>query len=181
MIDFEYNIVRSRRKRTLGIVIGRDGSVEVRIPWHASETDARRFLEEKQDWVRKNRARVLERRELSKARNWDQVRAEIYPWICSGGGRMFMDKVASWAERMGVEYNRIAIRDVRSRWASCSSKRNLSFSWKVFVMPERLVDYLIVHELAHLKHMNHSPAFWAVVKEYIPDYKARIGEFENYL
>jgi len=181
MIDFEYEIVRCKRKRNLSIAIGQDGKVEVRIPFYTPLYEAERFVEEKQDWIRKSRTKMLTRSERSAAHNWDQVRTDIYPWIRGGGGKMFRDKVAYWADRMGVEYNRVTVKDISTRWASCSSKKNLSFTWKVFVMPERLVDYLVVHELAHLKHMNHSPEFWSVVSTYIPDHKARRKELEEYV
>lgn len=181
MSDFEYTIVRSSRKRTMGITIDNEGNVEVRIPRRVTIREAEAFVEEKHDWIVKNREKMLARKEKHDAHDWDRVRDEIYPWIRGDGGRQFREKVASWAQRMGVEYNRITIRDISSRWASCSAKGNLSFTWKIFVMPERLADYLVVHELAHLKQMNHSPEFWNIVSTYIPDYKILKKELEEYV
>lgn len=73
----------------------------------------------------------------------------------------------------GFEFNRVAIRNQRSRWGSCSKQGNLNFNYKIVLLPEHLADYIIVHELCHLQEMNHSPKFWELVAQTIPDYTAR--------
>ena len=180
MTERTYKIIRSKRK-TIGIVVDQNGDVEVRIPYWATVAQADEFVKEKSEWIEKTKHRLIERREKSEAHDWDSVKAETYPWIEGMGGKLFTDKVKSWADRMGVTYNHVSIKDVSSRWGSCSGKGNINFSWKVFVMPERLVDYIIVHELAHRKFMNHSEMFWNEVAGYIPDYKNRRKELNNYL
>ena len=85
-----------------------------------------------------------------------------------------------WSERMGVEYNSVRIKNTRSRWGSCSSKGNLNFSFKVAFLPDHLRDYIVVHELAHLTYLDHSPRFWALVARYIPEYPAYKRELDLY-
>ena len=70
-------------------------------------------------------------------------------------------------------WNRVAIRNPRRCWGSCTSLKNLNFSYKLLFLPPELADYIIVHELCHLKELNHGPAFWALVAEQVPDYRAR--------
>lgn len=112
----------------------------------------------------------------------DQGQKEnTYAWLHGYGRIMFREKLNFWSERMGVIYNRVRIKDVKTRWGSCSSKSNLNFSWKLFIIPERLLDYVIVHELAHLKQMNHSKEFWDIVEKYLPDYKIRRAELKRYI
>ena len=84
--------------------------------------------------------------------------------------KIFPERTAYFAKRMGVTYNRITIREQKTRWGSCSSAGNLNFNWKLLLMPPELLDYVVVHELAHRKEMNHSPRFWAIVEKELPDY-----------
>lgn len=83
-------------------------------------------------------------------------------------------RLAHWNELYGHTYKRVAIRNQRSRWGSCSSKQNLNFNYRIVFLPESLVDYIIVHELCHLAEFNHSAAFWNHVARAIPDYQERI-------
>lgn len=81
------------------------------------------------------------------------------------------NRVENIAFENGFEYNNIAIRDQSTRWGSCSSKKNLNFNWRLIFAPEDILDYVIVHELCHLKEMNHSKKFWDLVGSIAPNYK----------
>lgn len=83
------------------------------------------------------------------------------------------ERVRLYAERMQVSYGKISVKDQKTRWGSCSSLGNLNFNWRLVLMPEEILDYVVVHELAHRKEMNHSRAFWAEVERILPDYKER--------
>lgn len=82
-------------------------------------------------------------------------------------------RVEYFAPQVGVTYNRIFIKEQKTRWGSCSSLGNLNFNWKLILLNEELLDYVVVHELAHRKQMNHSPTFWAEVERVLPDYRER--------
>jgi predicted metal-dependent hydrolase len=82
-------------------------------------------------------------------------------------------RVWELASEYGIEYNRIRITSARTRWGSCSSKKNLNFSYRLMLVPQDVIDYVIIHELAHLKHMNHSKKFWSHVESMMGDYKIR--------
>ena len=82
-----------------------------------------------------------------------------------------LERTAQISEQMGTTYYRVAIRAQRSRWGSCSRDNNLNFNWKLIFMPPEVIDYIIIHELAHTVHHNHGPHFHALVAKYCPDYK----------
>lgn len=81
-------------------------------------------------------------------------------------------RVAQWAAQMGVSYGRVAIRFQKSRWGSCSSKGNINLNAVLMFCPAEVRDYVVIHELAHRREMNHSPRFWAIVEKYCPTYRA---------
>lgn len=90
---------------------------------------------------------------------------------------LFLEVVERRAEEMGVLVGRIRVGDQRSRWGSCSAKGTISLNWRLVMAPVEVLDYLVVHELAHRKEMNHSGRFWGVVEEYCPRYR----EWEEWL
>jgi len=82
-------------------------------------------------------------------------------------------RVSYWAGVLGLEYNRVCIKDQRTLWGSCSGKKNLNFNWRLTAAPPEALDYVVIHELCHLREMNHSKKFWAHVSGVCPDYKVR--------
>lgn len=85
--------------------------------------------------------------------------------------RVILERLEYFAPLCGVEFKRVAIRDTKRNWGSCSSLGNLNFNYKLLFLPDCLRDYVVVHELCHLKELNHSPKFWSEVEKILPDYK----------
>jgi predicted metal-dependent hydrolase len=87
------------------------------------------------------------------------------------GRRIIEEKVVEFAERMGLRYTKLSFRSQKTRWGSCSSKGALSFNWRLAIAPIDVIEYVVVHELAHLKHYDHSSRFWSLVETQIPEYR----------
>ena len=87
--------------------------------------------------------------------------------------KYILEKVIYYADLMNLKPKEVKINGAKTRWASCSAKGNLNFSWRLMMAHDDFIDYVVIHELAHLKEMNHSPRFWQVVETYLPDYKER--------
>ena len=110
---------------------------------------------------------------------------ELYPPGPEGPGESFRappadreaarakleERLAHWSAKVGVDFGRVSVRDQKTRWGSCSSKGDLSFNWRLVFAPQAVLDYVVIHELAHRREMNHSKRFWAIVAEYSPDYR----------
>lgn len=100
------------------------------------------------------------------------VKKALQSWYRSMAEWYFGQRVEQFGERIRVSPNRITIREQKTRWGSCSSKGNLNFNWRAMMAPAVIVDYLVVHELCHLIHPNHSRHFWDTVGAVMPDYQA---------
>jgi len=163
-----YHVIYSKRK-TIAIQVMADGKVCVRAPKGYSRTRIQTFVENHEDWILRKLKEVQ-----TKQGFWASVTPEMEK-TCRGLAKEILpQKVAYYAAWMGVSYGRITIRGQKTRWGSCSSKGNLNFNWKLMLFPEQIQDYVVVHELAHRKEMNHSRNFYRVVEEILPDYRERI-------
>jgi hypothetical protein len=98
------------------------------------------------------------------------ARPALEAWLRAAGRFAIATQVASRAAEMGLAYGRVAIRDQKTRWGSCSRAGNLNFNWRLILAPSAVLDYVVVHELAHRVEMNHAAHFWRVVARYCPDY-----------
>ena len=158
----DYQLIRSQRK-TLCVEIRPDGSLLVRAPARMPKREIDSFLLRKADWIQKHlpKAPPLPAFTPAEIAQFAQETANLLP-----------EKVSHYAAALGVSYGRITVRCQKTRWGSCSSRGNLSFHCLLSRMPEDVLDYVVVHELCHRKHMNHSAAFWGEVAAILPDYKA---------
>ena len=168
----EAQVVYSRR-RSLALEIKTDGQVIIRAPEGISEGVLMEFVRTRQEWILKKWFDSE-----TKRRNLAQVFPHDYeedPKLEAAYRRKARERIgqrtAYFAALMGVTYGRISIRSAKTRWGSCTSEGNLNFNWRLIFAPEKVLDYVVVHELAHRKEMNHSPAFYAVVASVMPEYK----------
>lgn len=173
--DIPVAIVYSKRK-TLGLQVKSDGTVFARVPNRVSDATIRLFIEKHTSWI------------LQKRNMWSSKQSEPttkLPEVVTAAGKrqirqLVAQRVAYYAGIMGIAYGRICMRNQKTRWGSCSSDGNLNFNCRLLFVPTDLVDYVVVHELAHRRHMNHSEAFWKEVEKYMPDYKERRKRLKEY-
>lgn len=163
-----YALRKNPRSRRMRLAVYRDGSVVVTVPSGAPETMAERFLLDKAKWLlskldyfSKRPANPLAR--LTKA-DYITHKDGILP--------VAQEKVEYFNTLYGYGYRNISIKNQKTRWGSCSRQGNLNFNYKLFFMPEKFQNYVVVHELCHLEEFNHSKRFWRLVARAIPDYAA---------
>ena len=165
MPDFSYSIIRSQRK-TIAIQITAEGKVVVRCPHRTTVATVEAFLREKSDWIH---AHLRKKAALPPAEPYTNAQRQAL------GERtkvLLEQRLPALAKKVGVTFHNVTVRAQRTRWGSCSSKGNLNFNCLLALVPPEVFDYVVVHELCHLREMNHSPKFWAEVEKYHPDYKA---------
>lgn len=163
-------IIRSSRK-SMGLEVKADGQVLARIPERIPDRELVRFLEEHKGWIGDKLGQAE-----SRAHSQETVNATPVEKLTSTEktriARKITARVQYYSRLMGVSVGRITIRSQKTRWGSCSSKGNLNFNYQLYYLPDELLDYVVVHELAHRRHMNHSAQFWQEVERYFPDWRA---------
>lgn len=163
----EYRVIRTQRK---SIALEVTGSLEVivRASCGMSEQAISQFATSHQDWLADAVGRQTERT----AKHPEPTEAEAQA-LRRKAKIQLPEKVRRYAEVMGVSPTGIRITSARTRFGSCSAKNSLSFSWRLMQYPDEAIDYVVVHELAHIRHHDHSRAFYAFVSEIMPDYRQR--------
>jgi predicted metal-dependent hydrolase len=155
-------LVRNRRARHYVLRVGPDGSLCVTVPPFGSVAEARRFVHAQAGWLARERARILARapREASEVARLRTAAAAALP--C---------RLRALAAAHGLRVARVTIRNQHTRWGSCSRSGSVSLNWRLVLMPDPVRDYVLIHELMHLRHANHSRRFWRAVEEACPWYR----------
>ena len=159
----QYRIIRSDRK-TVALQI-KAGEVTVRAPRTMRDDEIAAFVARHADWIRKKLA-------TSRAKpSGPAITEEGMRLLTKRAHEIIPPRVKYYASIIGVDYNRIAIRHQKTKWGSCSGKKNLNFNCLLLLTPTEVMDSVIVHELCHLKYMNHSKEFYSEVLRVCPNYK----------
>ena len=172
----EYTLKRSSRARRMRLAIYGGGDFVVTIPRGMGLAKAENFIIQKAKWV-------LEKIKIMRRKNPNGIFArrsrKEYLKLKSAAYQLARRKVREYNKFYNFKYNKITIRNQKTIWGSCSEKKNLNYNYKIIQLPEKCADYIIVHELCHLKELNHSRRFWSLVEKTIPDYKKRIKELKS--
>lgn len=210
--ELKFELRRSSRRKTLELIVDRDGELIIAAPDGLAESVMADFVREKRFWLYTKLAEKEARRHEVSAKEF--VDGEGFPylgrtyrlllvdeqgvglklvngrfclqrklaltgrdafvtWYKEHGRRWLSKRVTERASRMGVNVANIDVRDLGFRWGSCSSSNVLNFHWATILLPPSIIEYVVVHELAHLLEPNHSAEFWAVVERAMPDYSER--------
>lgn len=156
----EVSFTKKIRSKHIRIRIKQDGTIAVSLPYFCTYLQAKKFVISKTDWIKKQTKKIpptLNYQEIEDLR----TKAKAY----------IPKRVAELSKRHHLPYNQIRIKNITSRWGSCSQKKNLNFSLHLMQFPKKYVDYVILHELAHTIEMNHGPKFWALLESICPNAK----------
>ena len=197
----DVTVRQSTRAKRLSLRVSRlDGRVTLTVPKRAKPHEAVAFLEEREAWLRGHLSQIRDMHVVC-ADGTVPFAGRDLPIVVGRGKRALLtdealhvphaqdvgakaqallkararDRLAEasdrYAAKLGKTYQRMSLRDTRSRWGSCSSKGTLMYSWRLIMAPPEVLDYVAAHEVAHLAEMNHSPAFWAVVERLYGDHR----------
>ena len=145
------------------------GNILVRAPWLMPKWRIEAFVRERGDWIERAKIRQTKRQE-----KLPDIREEDKAFYVKKAKSILPPKIDYYARRMGVQPTGLTVTSAKTRFGSCSGKNRLSFSWRLMAYPEEAIDYVVVHELAHIRHKDHSRAFYGFIESVLPDYKDRI-------
>jgi predicted metal-dependent hydrolase len=205
------HLIHSRRK-TVALIIQRDGTLTVRAPLRMSDVHIQEFVQNHMEWIREKQAQtkasppppqkhfidgeiflylgkeypltiVAHQRFALTLRGYKfqlanshlpKARQAFLRWYKAQALRVVSERVAFLSKQNKFTYQKIRISSARTRWGSCSTNGTLSFTWRLVLAPQEIVDYVVIHELVHTQIRNHSKTFWRKVGEILPEYKKRV-------
>lgn len=177
MEDFVYTIKTHAASRGVKISVRQSGEVVVTKSRRVSDAKVRELVEAKRAWIEEVQAKMAARPQKLLAHYNTAAHYKEH----KEAARFFVgQKIAQWNTFYNFPIGTIAIRSQVTRWGSCSRKGNLNFNYKIIFLPEHLADYLVVHELCHLREMNHGQKFWDLVGQAIPAYEQYRKELQTY-
>lgn len=175
--ELEYTIRRSARAKRTSLTIYPDGTLSVTLTPIALESTAERLIKHKQNWILNNLSHIAKKKHifLPKVKKSE---VEKYRKIAR---IVVHERIKNLNNFYNFPYKRVFIKNHRKQWGSCSAEKNLNFNLQLIHLPENLRDLVIVHELCHLKHLNHSKSFWKEVSRTMPSYKKLEKELKRYV
>ena len=164
-----YKLIRSER-RTLAMELSPEGDLILRAPRRMPLRLIEQFIASHEKWIAKHREKIRRRAEFDEAHFSDEVQIQS---LITRAKAILPEKTEYWAKIMGVTPTGVRITRAKKRFGSCSPENRIAYSYRLMAYPEEAIDYVVVHELSHIRHKNHSPDFYAFIARFLPDYKAR--------
>ncbi len=165
---FEYTVIRSKRK-SVSIQVDVDCNITVRAPLNISQKEIDKILLDKKAWLEKT---IVSQRE--KKKEIKEYTKEDIAYLRAKAKEVIPLKVEYYSKIMQLKPASVKINSAKTRYGSCSGTNNLNFSLYLMDKDDRFIDYVVVHELAHIKHHNHSKEFYKLIEKFMPDYKERM-------
>ena len=163
----EYELIKSRKRRTIEMSINDEGKLVVRAPQNTAKSEIDAFVEKHRLWAEKHMKLKKERikKYSVSPEEEENIKKNALPYL--------KERTEYFSAIMGLEPTGVKITSAKKRFGSCSAKNSICYSWRLMLYSKEAIDYVVVHELAHIAHKNHGPQFYALIEKYLPDYKER--------
>ena len=163
----EYELIKSRKRRTIEMSINDEGKLVVRAPQNTARSEIDAFVEKHRLWAEKHMKLKKERikKYSVSPEEEENIKKNALPYL--------KERTEYFSAIMGLEPTGVRITSAKKRFGSCSAKNSICYSWRLMLYPKEAIDYVVVHELAHIRHHDHSAAFYRFVASVMPDHEAR--------
>lgn len=172
----KYIIKKSKRAKRMRLAVYCDGSVVVTTPFGINQTIIEKFIADKKQWLT-DKINFFKSIDSKSIRTFSQ---DDYLKHKDEALQLVFARIKVFGKKVSFSYNAVNIKNHKTRWGSCSKNKNLNFNYKIIFLPKKQQDYIIVHELCHLKEFNHSRKFWSLVEKIMPDYLEIKNELRNH-
>ncbi len=163
--EIPFELKRSKRSKRLRLKVEpKTPKLVLTVPFLTFNFQIKSFLKRQFDWIDLQWERCIEQQSNAPKLKFSEA------YYRRKARQKIKERLYFFSQLYDLKYNQVYIRDQKTRWGSCSSKKNLNFNWRLILAPAEVLDYVVVHELCHLKHMNHSRAFWQLVSKQCPDF-----------
>ena len=166
-MEISYTVIYSKRK-TIGIEVTRDTRVIVRAPIRCAKSRIEEAVSHNSKWIERAVARQQARSDAHPEPSEEEINA-----LVESARKILTERTKHYSAIMGLYPQNVKISSARKRFGSCSGKNSINFSWRLMQYPPAAIDYVVVHELAHIRHKNHGREFYALIGSVLPDYKER--------
>ncbi|PCI30065.1 hypothetical protein COB55_00720 [Candidatus Wolfebacteria bacterium] len=173
----EYEIRKSKRAKRSSLTLYPDGRLVATIPWFRTVLAATRLVQQQRDWIDRQLQKIVAKPAIT----LQAITKHNRKFYVEEARVLLEERVMYFSKSHDFYYGDINIKVMKSQWGSCSTKKNLNFNLKLVFLPRDLVDYIVVHELCHLKEMNHGKKFWDLVESILPDYEEREERLSKYV
>jgi len=166
---------RSKKARHLNITVKPFQGIRVAVPFGFSYKEAEKIVRSNINWIKKRQERIKQARQ-----KYDSLLKESTEMDRTSARKILIKRLDELSEMNGFSYDKVFIRNQKTRWGSCSAKNNISLNMKLLLLPEELRDYVILHELVHTQIKNHSSKFWEELDKYVGDAKSKQSGLNEY-
>ena len=171
-----YIIKKSKRAKRMRLAVYCDGSIVVTTPLGVNQTIIEKFVADKKQWLtdKINFFKSVDSKAIRTFSEDDYLKHKEEAF------KLVLNRIKVFSKKLAFSYNAVNIKNQKTRWGSCSRNNNININYKIIFLPKKQQDYIIVHELCHLKEFNHSHKFWALVSKALPDYLEIKNELRNH-
>jgi predicted metal-dependent hydrolase len=165
MSNIQYTLKKYKKSKSIRLRIKDSGEILITAPYYVSKKYIDEFVLQKSDWI-KEKLNIY----VPKIKHDPKQEKKEYQKYKQQALELVISKIKKINSFYKFKFNKIFIKNQKTRWGSCSNKKNLNFNYKIVFLPDHLAEYLVVHELCHLKEMNHGKKFWRLVEQMVPNY-----------
>ncbi len=170
-------LIKYSKRKTIAITVNNEGDIIIKAPLHSCVKDIEKFVISNQDWIFKRQKLQQDKRTKLNSLNFDESKINFYK---EDSRTKLLKMVRQYEQTLGIKVSSVKLSGAKRRWGSCTAQKGIRLNWRLYFVSDKVLEYVVFHELAHTVHLNHSKSFWKYISIVMPDYKERRKELRGY-